>query len=76
MSWGERSCKTQPCEIASMNGCNVDCIHYQWDGYTKPDSVSKREQRAFFEHTPFGTRLNREQRRKIKKARPALKAVS
>jgi len=41
MSWGERSCK-RPCrtpDTCSMGTCNVSCPEYQWDGFTKPDSV-------------------------------------
>jgi len=44
MSWGERSCKNKPCPIpdkCTYETCDVDCPRYQWDGKTKPDSVSK-----------------------------------
>ena len=43
MSWGERSC-LKPCrrpEGPTMNTCNVDCIFYEYDGVTAPDSEPK-----------------------------------
>jgi hypothetical protein len=43
MSWGERSCKNMPCPIpekCTIFTCTVDCERYEWDGVTKPDSVS------------------------------------
>lgn len=48
MSAGERSCKhygdyeihkDMPLDYI----CNVDCEKYEWDGKTKPDSVSKED---------------------------------
>lgn len=53
MSCGERSCKNKPCPIpdqCNMNTCNVDCPKYEWDGITKPDSISskpKAEEKPF-----------------------------
>ena len=47
MSWGERSCKIslqhtgKVCDYnPTMGTCNVNCKGYEWDGKTKPDSVS------------------------------------
>jgi len=40
MSWGERSC-IKPCrkpENCTPEKCNVDCISYQYDGKTPPDT--------------------------------------
>lgn len=54
MSWGERSCKP-PCRMVKkyyqpnttkevVDLCTVDCPGYEWDGKTKPDSVSSKNE--------------------------------
>jgi hypothetical protein len=68
MSWGERSCKA-PCrmpENQTIQKCNVDCIGYEWDYITQPDSVTMNKINPLAEKVGFSG-LNREQRRALKK---------
>jgi len=72
MSWGERSC-VKPCRApkgyCSFETCNVDCPDYQWDGVTKPDSMSRPRKNAEGQFTSTnnpmaqGLKPNRAQRR-------------
>ena len=47
MSWGERSCTGNGCRShkveCEIQTCNVDCLGYEWDGKTKPDSISHKQ---------------------------------
>ena len=68
MSWGERSCKHKPCPIpdeCTMFSCNVDCRMYEWDGITKPDSYTNKQEIILNES--IKPKLNREQRRALKR---------
>ena len=87
MSWGERSCK-RPCRCpdkCQYHTCNVDCPEYEWDGVTKPDSVTSKapQDTPLFEPneltvqndnkahhtTPTMPKLNRHERRRLEALR-------
>lgn len=70
MSWGERSCiylykVDKPCH-PNMVGCNVNCLHYAFDGKTNPDSQKLNCDTGKPAGNPEGNfeiKLNRAQRR-------------
>jgi hypothetical protein len=76
MSWGERSCTGNGCRShkveCEIQTCNVDCLGYEWDGKTKPDSISHKQVEKIAtkeeaEIVGHSGKLNRHERRKLEK---------
>ena len=67
MSWGERSCKTKECGIQTMENCNVDCVKYEWDRKTTPDSCTAGEVKKPNVCKLFGKSKRKKEARRLKK---------